>query len=144
VQCALVGKVSAAQDTLVLLLLSPTSHVEASSGLKVLPPGSYTNLQSLLVLKLPGLPGWLSWSQMLLWLLSLLSCVGLPSMLLGLWLLLRGTCTCGFVIRLASLFLMLEMSVCSCVRQLFGWASVASDGLGGVAVIDEGGGGVRS
>jgi len=142
VQCVLVGKVSAAQDTLVLLLLSPTLHVEASSGLKVLPPGSYTNLQSLLVLKLLGLPGWLSRLQMLLWLLSLLSHVGLPSMLLGLWLLFQGTCTCGFVIRLASLFLMLEMSVCSCVRQLFSWASVASDGLGGAAVIDKGGGGV--
>jgi len=144
VQCTLVGKVSAAQDTLVLLLLSPTSHVEASSRLKVLPPGSYMNLQSLLVLKLPGLPGWLSRSQMLLWLLSLLSGVGLPLMLLGLWLLLQGTCTCGFVIRLALLFLMLEMSVCSCVWQLFGWASVASDGLGSVAVIDKGGGSMHS
>jgi len=130
--------------SLLLLVVSLTSHVELSSELRVLPPGSYMNLQSLLVLKLLGLPVWLLQLWLLLMLLLLLR-VGLPSMLLlGLLWSFLGACTCSdFVIVFASLFLMLEMSVCSCVWQLFGLASVASDGLGDAAVIDKGGDGMR-
>jgi len=134
------------QDMLSLLLLvvSLTSHVELSLELRVLLPGLYTNLQSLLVLKLLGLPVWLLQLWLLLMLLLLLH-VGLPSMLLlGLLWLFLGACACSdFVIAFASLFLMLEMSVCSCVRQLFGLASVASDSLGDAVVIDKGRDSVR-
>jgi len=146
VQCALVGKVLAAQDMLVLLLLSPMSCIEASLELKVLLPRSYMNLQSLLVLKLPGLPGWLLQLQMLLWLLLPLLCIGLPLvLLLGLLWSFLGACTCSdFMIVFASPFLMLEMLVCSWVWQLFGLASVASDDLGNAAVIDKGRDGVHS
>jgi len=134
------------QDALLLLLLvvSLTSRVELSLELRVLPPRSYTNLQSLLVLKLLGLPVWLSRLWLLLMLLLLLR-IGLPSiLLLGLLWSFLGACACSdFVIAFASLFLMLEMSVCSCIWRLFGLASVASDSLGGVVVIDKGGDGVH-
>ena len=139
--------IAVVQDALSLLLLvvSLTSRVELSLELRVLPPGSYTNLQSSLVLKLLGLPAWLSRLWLLLMLLLSLR-VGLPSMLLlgSLWSFL-GACACSdFVIAFASPFLMLEISVCSCVRRLIGLALVASDGLGDAAVIDKGGDGVRS
>lgn len=52
-----------------------------------------------------------------------------------------GTCAGpGFVIGVASPFFTLEVSACSCIWRLFGLISVASDGLGGAAAIDEGGG----
>jgi len=67
-------------------------------------------------------------------------------LLLGmLLLLLLESCACSdFVIRLASPFLVLVMSVCSCVWQLFDLAFVASDGLGNAAAIDKGGDSVSS
>ena len=135
------------QDALLLLLLvvSLMSRVELSLELRVLPPGSYMNLQSLLVLKLLGLPAWLLRLWLLLMLLLLLH-IGLPSiLLLGLLWSFLGACACSdFVIAFASPFLMLEMLVCSCIQRLFSLASVASDGLGDVVVIDKGGDGMHS
>ena len=52
-RCALVGEVSAAQDTL-SLLLPPTSRVEPSFVLVLLPPGSYASLRLLLMPKSLG------------------------------------------------------------------------------------------
>jgi len=70
---------------------------------------------------------------------------GLPSILSGwLWLSLGICAGSGFVIGVASPFLTLEISACSCIWRLFGLISVASDGLGDAAAIDEGGGGVSS
>ena len=139
--------IAVVQDALSLLLLvvSLMSCVELSSELRVLLPGSYMNLQSSLVLKLLGLPAWLSRLWLLLMLLLSL-CIGLPSMLLLelLWSFL-GACACSdFVIVFALLFLMLEMLVCSCIQQLFSLASVASDSLGDVVVIDKGRDGMHS
>ena len=136
--------VSVAQDTLPLLLLSPMLRDEPSSILMSSLPGSYTSLQLLSMPKLLRSCGWLLRLRLLLMLLLSLR-VGLPSMLLlGLLWSFLGACACSdIVIAFASPFLMLEMSVCSCVRRLFGLASVASDGLGDAVVIDEGGDGVR-
>jgi len=82
-----VAVVQGALSLLLLLVLSLTLRVEPSLGWRVLPPRSYMNLQLSLVLKSLGLPGWLLQLRMLLWLLLLLLRVGLPLMLLGLWLL---------------------------------------------------------
>ena len=146
--------VSAAQGASLVLLpvLSPMSHVEQSSILMSLPPGSCTNLRlslvpmSLALLSIMPMSSLLSRGclpSVLLSLLSVLSsllCDVLPlmSQLSGwLWLFL-GTCAgSGFVIGVASPFFTLEVS-CSCIWRLFGLILVASDGLGGAAVIDEG------
>ena len=54
-RCALVGEVSAAQDTLPLLLLPPpTLRVEPSLVLMLLLPGSYASLWLLLMPKSLG------------------------------------------------------------------------------------------
>ena len=75
----LVVVVQGALSLLLLLVLSLISRVEPSLGWRVLPPRSYMNLQSSLVLKSLGLPGWLLRLRMLLWLLLLLSRVVLRS-----------------------------------------------------------------
>ena len=55
---------------------------------------------------------------------------------------LQETCACSnFAIGLASLLLVLAVSACSFVRQLFGLASVYAGGLGDVAAIDRDKGG---
>ena len=114
--------------SLLVLVLSPSSRIEASLVLMWLPPGSYTNLLLLPVPKLLGLREW-SWT-LLLSLMSVLGllCAFLPSMaLLGLLRLSWGACTCGFVIGSASSLPMLE-TLASCAWWLFGFASVSSDG----------------
>jgi len=76
-------------------------------------------------------------------LLSLL-CAVLMSLSKVVWLF-WGTCACsGFVIGVALPFLTLEISAFSCIWRLIGLASVALDGFGDAATIDEGGGGVSS
>ena len=59
-------------------------------------------------------------------------------------LLLESRACSDFVIGLTSPFLVLVMSVCSCVWRLFDLASVASDGFDDAAAIDKGKGGVSS
>ena len=137
-QRALVGMVSVAQDTLLLLLLSLMLCDELSLILMSLLPGSYTSLQLLSMPKLLHLCGWLLWLRLLL-LLSLHT--GLPSMLLGLWWLLQRACTCSFVIRVAPSLLLLETLDSSGAWQLFDLASVVLDRFGDAMAIDKGKGG---
>ena len=94
----------------------------------MMPMSSHTGLPSMLLLSLL--------------VLLLLLCAVLIS-LSGVEWLLWGTCACsGFVIRVASPFLTLEISASSCIWWLISLASVASDGFGNAATIDGGGGGV--
>jgi len=121
---------------------SPSSRVEPSLILEMLPPGSCTkllkSLESNVQLRL----------QLLSSLLPVLSsslCAILSSMLpLGLMWLLWGACACGFVIESASSFPMLETLPSSCAWRLFDMASVSSSGLGDAVAIDGGGGGGSS
>ena len=136
----------AAGDTLQLLALALSLCVRLSLVSVPFPPGLYTNLLLLPVLKLLGsrkwlwtLLLWLLWPLLMWTMLSLSPHAGLPLMSSGLWLL-YGACTCGFVIGSASPFPMVETFASSCARQLFGLASESSDRLGGAVAIDGGGG----
>ena len=127
-----------------LLILLPLSHAEPTSVSNVFPPGSYTNLLSLLMPKSMSHGRLL---QLLLWsplpVHSLLVSAVWPSvLLLEVLQLLQETCACSnFAIGLASLLLVPVVSACSFVWQLFGLASVYAGRLGDAAVaIDEGGG----
>jgi len=141
---------SAVQGSLLMLLAGLSlllMRIGSSLVLKRFPPGSYTNLPLSLVPKLLALQGWSLWLRLLLLLLSMIPMslhVGLPLILSGLWLLLGTHAGSGFLIGLATPFLMLVMSVCSCVWRLFDLASVALVILGcngDVVAIDKGGGG---
>jgi len=159
---------SAVRGSLLMLLAGlslSSTHVGSSLVSKRFPPGSYTNLPLSLVPKSLALRGWLLQLRSLLLPSSMMPRslhVGLPWMLLPLLSVLLsspcavlhlmslsgvvwsfwGTCACsGFIIGVASLFLILEISACSCIWQLFGFASVASDWFGDAAAIDKGGGG---
>ena len=134
-----------------LLLLLSLMCIELFLRLMCLLPGSYMNMQSLLMPKLLGLPGWLSQLWLLLpWsilpVVTLLLHAGLPLILLSmlLWLL-QGTCTClCFVVGSASPLPILAVLTSSCARWLYDLASlvlVASDGLGNAAANDKSGDG---
>jgi len=159
----------AMQGSLLMLLAGLSSSltcIKSSLVLRLFPPGSCMNLRSSLMPKSLRLHGWVLRLRLRLRLLPSLmvlvsSHAGLPSMLLSslsvllsllcavlmslskvVWLFWE-TCACsGFVIGVTLLFLTLEILAFSCIWRLIGLASVALDGFGDAATIDEGGGGV--
>ncbi len=157
---------AAAGSLLLLLVMSPSSRVAPFLVLGLFPPGSYTSLHLLPLLMFVGLCGWSQ--SLLLWLVMLVtSMLGMGNALLllqlwspvlssspcavlsstsplGLMWLVRGACTCGFIIESTSSFPMLETLSSSRAQWLFNMTSVSSGGLGDAAVIDKGGGGVSS